>query len=338
MKHKTRKKRIVRRKRRTFRRIVGNGPYSKTILKVLHSPIEAYSRGKRIPDLYEALLIRFGSGELGIMIGWRNRNGELIQTPGAWTLDSLKGVSDSIAIDYGQGWTVRGMHGAIAEAKSDASYRIRDLKGNPMRSSFDRPTFGPGQAEYRRVDTTTMAGIKEAERLQRAGWYTAQTTPFSTTYYRRKIRKIKKNARRKPRASDLARWRAEAKVRDDKSRGVFWTSTKDYMSGPKYDPARWDSRGVPINTPDWYRASLKSNRRRSLRRNPAKRDFYGDVYIGKKKVDSVFVRSISEGSKRERELDVMDELLSMPNSYKLAWVRKPNGLYDVRKGFRVRET
>lgn len=115
-----------------MRRLAGNpGPYSRTILKVLKSPIEAYSRGKRIPDLYEALLIRFGNGELGIMICWRNRNGELVQTPGAWTLDSLKGVSDSIAIDYGQGWTVRGMHSAIAEAKSDALYRIRDLKGNP---------------------------------------------------------------------------------------------------------------------------------------------------------------------------------------------------------------
>jgi hypothetical protein len=34
-----------------------------------------------------------------------------------------------------------------------------------------------------------MAGIKEAERLQRAGWYQAQATPFSTPYYRRKIRK-----------------------------------------------------------------------------------------------------------------------------------------------------
>ena len=83
---------------------------------------------------------------------------------------------------------------------------------------------------------------------------------------------------------------------------------------------------------------ISTNRRRGLRRNPAKRDFYGDVYIGKKKVDTVFVRSIPKGSKRQRELDVMDELLSMPNSYKLAWVRKPNGLYDVRKGFRVRET
>jgi len=78
--------------------------------------------------------------------------------------------------------------------RQDGSYRkafrkARGLRGNPMRSSFDKPTFGPGQAEYRRVDTTTMAGMKEAERLQRAGWYQAQVTPFSTTYYRRKIRK-----------------------------------------------------------------------------------------------------------------------------------------------------
>ena len=82
---------------------------------------------------------------------------------------------------------------------------------------------------------------------------------------------------------------------------------------------------------------LMENPRR-VRRNQSTRDFYGDVYIGKKKVDTVFMRSVLQGSKKERELDVMDELLSMPNSYKLAWVRKPNGLYDVRKGFRVRET
>ena len=69
-----------------------------------------------------------------------------------------------------------------------------------------------------------------------------------------------------------------------------------------------------------------------------KRDFYGDVYIGKKKVDTIFMRSIPEGSKKERELDVMDELLSGANLYKLAWVKKPNGLYDVKKGFRVIET
>ena len=116
----------------------GNGPYSRTILKILKSPIEAYSKGKRVNDLYEAVLIRFGDGpdgELGIMIGWRNRMGELVKTPGAWTLDSLKGASDTIAIDYGQGWFVRGMHGAIAEAKSDALYRIRDLKANPLSQS-----------------------------------------------------------------------------------------------------------------------------------------------------------------------------------------------------------
>ena len=62
----------------------------------------------------------------------------------------------------------------------------RYLNGNPMRSSFDKPIFGPGQAEYRRVDTTTLAGMKEAERLQRAGWYQGPVTLFSTTYYRKR--------------------------------------------------------------------------------------------------------------------------------------------------------
>jgi hypothetical protein len=63
------------------------------------------------------------------------------------------------------------------------------VRKNTIRSSFDKPTFGPFNTETRRVDTTTMAGMKEEERLQRAGWYQAQATPFSTTYYRRKIRK-----------------------------------------------------------------------------------------------------------------------------------------------------
>jgi hypothetical protein len=55
-----------------------------------------------------------------------------------------------------------------------------------MRSSFDKPTFGPFNTETRRVDTTTMAGMKEAERLQRAGWYQGPVTLFSTTYYRKR--------------------------------------------------------------------------------------------------------------------------------------------------------
>jgi hypothetical protein len=86
----------------------------------------------------------------------------------------------------------RGEYRPTPQVKPDYKYGIytgRGIARNPMRSSFDKPTFGPGQAEYRRVDTTTMAGMKEAERLQRAGWYQAQVTPFSTTYYRRKIRK-----------------------------------------------------------------------------------------------------------------------------------------------------
>jgi hypothetical protein len=62
----------------------------------------------------------------------------------------------------------------------------RMIRGNPMRSSFDKPTFGPMNTETRRVDTTTMAGMKEAERLQRAGWYQGPVTLFSSTYYRKR--------------------------------------------------------------------------------------------------------------------------------------------------------
>ena len=62
----------------------------------------------------------------------------------------------------------------------------RVVRRNPIRSSFDKPTFGPGQVEFHRVDTTTLAGIKEAEKFQRAGWYISQVTPFRTTFYRKR--------------------------------------------------------------------------------------------------------------------------------------------------------
>ena len=64
--------------------------------------------------------------------------------------------------------------------------RRRGLRGNPIRSSFDKPTFGPFNTETRRVNTTTMAGMREAEKLRRAGWYQGPVTLFSTTYYRQR--------------------------------------------------------------------------------------------------------------------------------------------------------
>jgi len=66
-----------------------------------------------------------------------------------------------------------------------ANVESDELMRNPMRSSFDKPTFGPFNTETRRVDTTTMAGMREAERLHRAGWYQGPVTLFSTTYYRK---------------------------------------------------------------------------------------------------------------------------------------------------------
>ena len=70
-----------------------------------------------------------------------------------------------------------------------------------------------------------------------------------------------------------------------------------------------------------------------------KKDFYGDVYIGPKKVDTIIIRSVPVGTKKERELYVLEDLLNTNDDefYELAWVKKPNGLYDVKKGFRVIE-
>jgi hypothetical protein len=70
--------------------------------------------------------------------------GEFVRTPGAWTLDTLKDAGDTIAIDYGQGWAVRGMRGAIEEAQAEA----RGLSGNPFRvAGYLRET--PEEAGYR---------------------------------------------------------------------------------------------------------------------------------------------------------------------------------------------
>jgi hypothetical protein len=69
-----------------------------------------------------------------------------------------------------------------------------------------------------------------------------------------------------------------------------------------------------------------------------KKDFHGDVYIGSKKIDSIFIRSMIGRTKKEREINATYELLTGPDFYELAWKKNANGLYDIKKGFRVRET
>lgn len=82
---------------------------------------------------------------------------------------------------------------AINRAYKKAGFAVMDnrrrgLRRNQMRSSFDKPVFGPGQAEYKRIDTTTGAGMRLEQKMRRAGWYQAQVTPFSTVLYRKKRR------------------------------------------------------------------------------------------------------------------------------------------------------
>jgi len=82
---------------------------------------------------------------------------------------------------------------AMARANSKwNAYRqeagVKCVRRNQMRSSFDKPVFGPGRAEYKRIDTTTGAGMRLEQKMRRAGWYQAQVTPFSTVLYRKKRR------------------------------------------------------------------------------------------------------------------------------------------------------
>ena len=77
---------------------------------------------------------------------------------------------------------------AIAKTGNVFKNSRRGLRRNQMRSSFDKPVFGPGRAEYKRIDTTTGAGMRLEQKMRRAGWYQAQVTPFSTVLYRKKRR------------------------------------------------------------------------------------------------------------------------------------------------------
>lgn len=40
--------------------------------------------------------------------------------------------------------------------------------------------------EYKNVDTSTLRGLKEAERLHRAGWKTASVGLFRVRFYRKR--------------------------------------------------------------------------------------------------------------------------------------------------------
>jgi hypothetical protein len=186
MKKKTRKK-VVRRKRRSMR--------EKRVMKIKRGLMKRAKKlhlgAKRTGAYVYGTLRRivgnpYTSRDIPYNMEWA---GKTVIPRGTRVMRATNLPGNSY---WAKGW--RGMKEKERSWERNYGFKIeaedvvskRPLRGNPMRSSFDKPTFGPGQAEYRRVDTTTMAGIKEAERLQRAGWYQAQVTPFSTTYYRKR--------------------------------------------------------------------------------------------------------------------------------------------------------
>jgi hypothetical protein len=93
-------------------------------------------------------------------------------------------------------WAVRTPDGFLGYVEKENATKIsnkispnrrRGLRRNQMRSSFDKPVFGPGNVETRIVRTDTLTGIKEAERLVRDGWYQGRVGLFTTTYYRKRL-------------------------------------------------------------------------------------------------------------------------------------------------------
>ena len=371
MKHKTRKKRIVRQKRRVVRRIVGNGVRTHNkegqklyVVLVRGVPLKyqppfkpgivyytkgwaikkARAFGGEVVSVSDFMKYQRDTRKRAIQLGYMPKEylseseRKLVGNPGerfrvgggyqTFTLEEAKKEADKIFRKTGAIVSIV-EHRPTPQVKPDYKYGIytgRGIARNPSREILSQKKelvriasevalnlinhFGPSY-------DGGYAGVANSPLLPRSIRAVIDTMgqPFDAPNAKNKIMYY-------PKSYDVQEWQKRGNMANH-----IWFGQTD----KGHDEVI--RKGIAIAKA----GNVFKNRRRGLRRNPAKRDFYGDVYIGKKKVDTVFVRSISEGSKRERELDVMDELLSMPNSYELAWVRKPNGLYDIKKGFRVIE-
>ena len=148
------------------------------------------------------------------------------------------------------------------------------LRGNPIRSSFDKPTFGPFNTETRRVNTTTMAGMREAEKLRRAGWYQGPVTLFSTTYYRQRAlpkSSMARQIRGNPAISahrGNPKFMRSLKVAEMRSKdlgvpfGVYAYEGMDGLTFIASEPGRWPEQYGELVT------LITPKGARGLRRNP----------------------------------------------------------------------
>lgn len=71
----------------------------------------------------------------------------------------------------------------------DAKLALLENEDKEMaRKSFERRAERRKQLRYRRVDMTTLQGLKQAERLHTSGlWKQIQVTPFSITFERKSV-------------------------------------------------------------------------------------------------------------------------------------------------------
>jgi hypothetical protein len=189
-------------------------------------------------------------------------------------------MSAKNAFDRGQGAELHRLILTRMRKERGRDVDMRRLAENPIRSSFDKPTFGPFNTETRRVDTTTMAGMREAERLHRAGWYQGPVTLFSTTYYRQRAlpkssiaRQIRGNPfrvagylRETPEEAGYRVIRSKGKelILEDKSNG----KRELWMKSPNF-------AGAAI----YYKGTTYEFASSAIQNNPMEYDVLSDKYI-----------------------------------------------------------
>ena len=170
---------------------------------------------------------------------------------------------------------------------------LRRVRGNQMRSSFDKPVFGPGNVETRIVRTDTLTGIKEAERLVRDGWYQGHVGLFTTTYYRKR--------------------RATPQVAPAWKTGIY--TGRGIARNPGFDPASIINKESIKRE---YLAGYKSGMDSRIQYGAG---LYGSIIKDQEKKNERYLTNVAFGVERNDNT----KFFAMKFAYHLGWRRGWNG-------------
>ena len=75
----------------------------------------------------------------------------------------------------------------ISRTRKVQGWKVRKVR-RPVYNRMAKSTPKVGGIEYKTVDTRTLKGVREAERLKRQGWTQGSVGFHTIEYYRRKVR------------------------------------------------------------------------------------------------------------------------------------------------------